>query len=131
MHIEDYLKQIDSKLDQLLKIGHFSGAAPAVEVETDPEPVVETKKRAIKGAKAAKEKPLSTDDLRAVCVEIAKSDSEGKEKIVAALQRHGASRLNDVPENMYPDMMAMLIKIRDDGMDPRDAVPDENEDEAF
>jgi hypothetical protein len=144
MHIEDRLTAIEEKLDSILEALYKTVSS---EIETDPEPEpAPAAKRGRPAAKAAAEpaptpaakgkkaKPapsVTIDDLRAECVKLAKADDEGKEKIVAALQRHGAERLGELPEDRYPDFLAMLKKISDEGFDPRDGSGGDEEDEDF
>jgi hypothetical protein len=139
MHIEDRLTAIEEKLESILQALQGQGA----ETESEPEPEPAPAKRGRPAAKAAAEpapapaskgkkaKPapsVTIDDLRAECVKLAKADDEGKEKIVAALQRHGAERLGELDESRYAEFLDMLKKISDEAFDPREGSGEDDED---
>lgn len=60
------------------------------------------------------------NELRALAVKASKKATDGKEKVLAALQKHGTERLTEVNESKYSDLKEMLDKIiEDDDYDPR------------
>jgi len=60
------------------------------------------------------------NEIRALAVKASKKATDGKEKVLAALQRHGTERLTEIDEENYPALKAMLDKIiKDDDFDPR------------
>lgn len=143
MHIEDRLTAIEEKLDAILQ--SLSKEVETEDAETEPAAAPAKRGRpakaaaepepapapAAKGKKAKAPPSVTLDDLRAACVAIAKADEEGKEKIVAALQRHGAERLGELAEDHYAAFQAMLKSVADDGFDPRDASGETDDEEDF
>lgn len=140
MGIEDSIAMLNKsihnlsvRLDQLvasgLKLDQDKPSAPS-----DATPAKPPAKTAGKPAGKGKVTKITLDMLRALAVDVSKNTEDGKEKVVAALQRHGVAKLNEMLEERYADLHDMLIKVRDEGLDPRDALPDEGgeeEDEDF
>jgi hypothetical protein len=60
------------------------------------------------------------NELRQLAVKASKKATDGKEKVLAALQRHGTERLTEIDEENYAALKTMLEKIiEDDDFDPR------------
>jgi hypothetical protein len=60
------------------------------------------------------------NEIRSLAVKASKKATDGKEKVLAALQRHGTERLTEIDEEHYPALKEMLEKIiDDDDYDPR------------
>ena len=140
MHIEDRLTAIEQKLEAILQSLSKEVETEDAETEPAPAPAAKGKKAkaadpepapASKGKKAKAAPAITLDDLRAACVAIAKADEEGKEKIVAALQRHGAERLGELSEDHYAAFQDMLKRVADDGFDPRDGSGETADEEDF
>jgi hypothetical protein len=101
------------------------------EEEEDPPP---TKRAPVKrGKKVVEEEPEEEEpeeepdddaptlnELRTLAVKASKKATDGKEKVLAALQKHGSERLTEIDEDNYADLKTMLDKIiDDDDYDPR------------
>jgi len=62
------------------------------------------------------------NELRTLAVKASKKATDGKEKVLAALQRHGSERLTEIDEEHYASLKETLEKIiDDDDYDPREA----------
>ena len=74
------------------------------------------------GDDEADEDAPTLNEIRKLAVSASKKATDGKEKVLAALQRHGSDRLTEIDEDNYPDLKEMLEKIiEDDDYDPRDS----------
>ena len=126
---------LNTRIDQLntsliAMLGKIGGGGAAQQAKQPQETAAEpTKGKAVKGKpkRAAAESSTTIEDLRAAAVAISgnKAISEGKDRVVALLQRNGAERLAELATDAYGAFMAGLERIRDEDWDPRDSDSDD------
>jgi hypothetical protein len=126
--LEDFIEEAEGAEDD-------SGEGEGEDEEDDPPP----KKRGAKktAAKKRTEEDDGDDDsgdddaptmnqVRALAVKASKKATDGKEKVIAALEKHGSEKLSDIDEEKYPELIEMLQQIMDDDdFDPREDEEDD------
>src|SRR5690242_4110507 len=116
--LEEKIDRVIELLEELIAVG--TGAAVHGKPTTGKPTTVPAKgKPAGKGSKKAP----TLEELKEVAVAISNSKKvkEGKEKVVALIQRFGAEALKELAEEHYTEFMEQLLQIRDEGMDPRES----------
>ena len=124
---------LNTRIDQLntsliAMLGKLGGGA-AQQAKQPPAAAEPTKGKAVKDKpkRAAAESSTTIEELRTAAVAISgnKTISEGKDRVVALLQRNGAERLAELATDAYGAFMAGLERIRDEDWDPRDSDSDD------
>jgi hypothetical protein len=106
----DLILAINAVIDaRLVELGLMPDTAPVVEDEPAPAPAKPAKGKAAKAAKPAPVEPTHTlDELKTLLTGM--MDTSGKQSVVDALARFGATRLKDVLPEQYDDMHAYLTE---------------------